>query len=163
MKKPFKESDLGKFLASKGLDHVLEIVGSIVPGVKILDTVKDMVIGEGATTLLTPADKEQFLKLLDAEQRLLDSQLNDTANARQRQVELAKSGAKDYMFPMVTIFILGMFALVVATHLFFPLRVSTVLAGYEETIKNLVLLIGGYFFGSSRGSREKTKLLSGNE
>ncbi len=163
MKKPFKDSDVGKFLKSKGLDVVLEAVGSVVPGVKVLDMVKDLVLGKDATVQLSPADQLQFLKLLDAEQKQLDALLADTSNARDRQVELAKTGYKDYMFPIVTIFILIMFALVVIRHLFFPASVSTVLAGFEETIKNLLLLIGGYFYGSTKGSREKTLLLTKNE
>ena len=34
--KPLKDTRLGKFLSSKGLDHLLEGVGDFVPGAKIL-------------------------------------------------------------------------------------------------------------------------------
>jgi hypothetical protein len=160
--KPLKETKLGKFLGSKGFDTVLETVGTVVPGVKVLDIVKDMVIGPGSKRVLTPEDRDEFLRLLQAEQELLETMISDTKDARNREVQIVKTGGKDIMHSIVTIFFLVCFGAMIIRHMFFPKPLEN-FSGIEEVIKNIVLIIAGYYFGSSSGSRLKTKLMSGNE
>jgi hypothetical protein len=159
MKKPFNQTKLGQFLASKGFDNVLEAVGTVVPGVKVLDLVKDMVVGPNAKRVLAPNDRDEFLRLLDAEQTILEIMANDTMNARNREIEIKKLGGKDYMQSVVTIFFLACFTTILIKHLFFPGEIKG-FAGYEELIKNVLMIIAGYHFGSSSGSRMKNKFLS---
>lgn len=94
MKKPFKETKLGKLLASKGLDVVLGTVGDIVPGVKILDQIKDIITGQDpslndqpALQALTPEDRAQILEMIKLEQDELEVYLADVQNARAMQIE----------------------------------------------------------------------------
>ncbi|HMT29422.1 MAG TPA: hypothetical protein PKD91_09105 [Bacteroidia bacterium] len=153
-KKPFKETQVGKFLTSKGFDFVLDAVGSVVPGVAMLDQVKDMVLGPGSKRVMTPEDREEFLRLMEIEHKTLDSLLADTANARNRQIEMAKSGKSDIMHYVVTSFFLLCFGAIIFQKLFFPTKI-TGFEGFEEVIKNIVLIIAGFYYGSSQGSRMK--------
>jgi hypothetical protein len=59
--KPLKDTKLGKFLASKGLDHLLEGIGTVLPGVKVLDQIKDAVLGDSGR--LSEEDKKEFMEL----------------------------------------------------------------------------------------------------
>lgn len=154
MKKPFKETKVGQFLASKGLDNVLDAVGTVVPGVKVLDMVKDMVVGPGAKKVLSPEDREEFLRLMEIEKQILDSMIADTMNARQRQIELAKAGKSDIMHSIVTAFFLICFGAIIVKYIWFPGDMPG-FSGIEEVIKNIVLIIAGFYFGSSQGSRKK--------
>lgn len=159
MKKQFKDTKVGKFLASKGFDNVLETVGSMVPGVAILDQVKDMVLGKDSKRIMTPEDQAHFLELMKLEQQELDSRLKDTADARSRQVELAKAGKKDIMHAVVTCFFLACFAALMVKHLFFPSPETSSLNDLEMTLRDICFMIATFFFGSSMGSRRKTEIM----
>ncbi len=92
-RKPFKETKLGKFLASKGLDQALGLAGDLLPGIKILDKIKDAVIGNDPETSeleavvnLTPEERAHILELIQAEKEQLEMILADVKDARAMQV-----------------------------------------------------------------------------
>jgi len=69
-KKPLKETKLGKFLQSKGLDTVLDAVGNVIPGVAVLDDVKDILMGNNPdipAPSMSEEDKAYALELLKQE------------------------------------------------------------------------------------------------
>ncbi len=161
MGKPLKETKVGKFLASKGFDAALGTLGNFVPAVAILDQLKDMVLGDSKHVLSAP-DKEKFLELLKLEQQELDSRLADVANARTRQVDIMKAGGKDWLHGVVVIFVLSLFALMVLKKLFFASLTCEPMIELETTVRDIFFMVAAYYFGSSKGSRQKTELLAKN-
>ncbi|HKR04423.1 MAG TPA: hypothetical protein VJY62_07280 [Bacteroidia bacterium] len=156
--KPLKDTKLGKLLASKGLNTVLDTVGTFIPGVKILDNLKDSVLGNNT---IPEQDKTAIIEEIKVMKELLELQMQDTANARAREIEIAKTGKQDYM--MVITGCIGL-----ATFIFMVI----VIAFFEIPPKNerlFDLLLGGvigttgsifaYYFGSSKGSKDKTDIL----
>lgn len=157
--KPFKETKIGKFLSGKGLDAVLETVGDFVPGVAALDKLKDAVLGDPDTAgKLSQEEKERFLELYQLQVQELDLILKDVANARTREIELAKvTGHSDRMNWFLCIVVMSLLVFI-----------TVVLSFWEIPVKNehvLMLIIGEilgfaggiftYQFGSSIGSRIK--------
>lgn len=163
MSKPFSETRVGKFLASKGFDQALE-AAKVIPFVGALDAIKDLVVGSTDYARLTPEDQQRFLELRKLDIQELDAVLADTANARGREIEITKSG-KNYLQNILAI--LG-----VATFIFIVLYV--LIKGLKDVPTEVNLLIGtvigaaigtykdiyGYYFGSSRSSGEKDKTIS---
>lgn len=107
--------------------------------------------------------KERLQELLLEETRL---EIQDVANARSREVEMAKAiGGRDVnLYVMAYLVIIG----------FFGTFGTIIFSALPTTAEKLIfLLLGGlisafervlsYFFGTSRSSREKTALLSAKE
>lgn len=127
MKKPFKETKLGKFLASKGLDTVLGTVGDIIPGVKILDHIKDIITGQDpslndqpAIQALTPEDRAHILELIRLEQHELEVVLNDVQNARAMQIQALQQEdtfSKRFVYYFITAWSLFSMGFIIVTTL----------------------------------------------
>ena len=159
-KKPFKETKVGKFLASKGFNQVIEAVGSVVPGVAVLDQVKDMVLGDNPEVVLSPEDKQYFLEQLRIEQAELDSLLKDRDSARNREIQTLQAGSKN-----ITQNVLAYIGVVA----FFSLVGYVIAKGIGEMTSEASFIVGnltgisgaickdiyGYYFGSSRSSAQK--------
>lgn len=62
-----------------------------------------------------------------------------------------------YMYVFAALFVIGFFIIAVV---FRNTAESSFVTGVMETIKNGVILIIGYFFGSSKSSADKTELLN---
>lgn len=114
-----------------------------------------------------PPDVEVNLKNLfyKHQEKILELQLQDVQNARQREVKIVEAtGEKDhFLYFLAMLVVTGFFALC-ALLMWRPLP--------EGSTQAVYLLFGGlvsgfgsvlqYFFGSSKSSREKTKLLTKN-
>jgi hypothetical protein len=154
--KPFKESKIGKFLTSKGLDHLLETVGDFVPGVKALDKLKDAVLGDG--DVLSDEDKKQFMELYDLQLKELDKQLADVAGARFRESEFVKAtGHIDWFMTLFGGVILALFSYTVwvSSTGSIPLDMREIFIESRAAVRDIVLAIAAYYWGSSAGSRIK--------
>lgn len=162
MKKVFKETKVGKFLASEGFDNVLETVGNFVPGVAILDQVKDMVLGSSSKKVMTPENREKFLELLKLEQEELDSRLKDTANARDREVNMAKLGKTDWVQKAVIVSVLALFVTWCILIICLPHLISESSRELQITIRDLMVMVVMYYVGSSQGSKRKTEMMAQN-
>ena len=94
MAKQFRDTKVGKLLQSKGLDKVLDIAGEVVPGIGILNKVKDAVLENKLPELQVLTEQERAEIVAAAQQHLneLDMMLKDVQNARQREVEDTKIG-----------------------------------------------------------------------
>jgi hypothetical protein len=90
----------------------------------------------------------------------------DTQDARKREIEIQKSGGSNKpMYILATIIVLGFFALV-------AIMIFRTTAIPESTKPLAYILLGSlaasfnqvvqYFFGSSKSSSDKTKMLTGN-
>ena len=63
-----------------------------------------------------------------------------------------------YMYAFAAIFVIGFF--VITLYLKDSEGTNPFVVGVIETLKNGVILILGYFFGSSKGSADKTELMN---
>jgi len=101
--------------------------------------------------------KERMLKLGIDFEKLENEEME---SARQRQIKL-----KDRTPNLLAFGLLGMF-LIYAVLLFtvdLSEKNSTILnmiSNAFETLKNLLLLVGGYFYGSSKSSSEKNSIIA---
>jgi hypothetical protein len=162
--KPLKETALGKFLRSKGLDHLLEGVGDLVPGVKILDRIKDAVLGDNDK--LSEEDRKQFLEVYKMNLEELDKQLADKAGARNREKEfLLASGHIDWFMTVfgVVIVVCFVYTVVISSMSVIPVDMREIFIESRAAVRDIVLAIAAYYWGSSAGSRmkEMKKDLSG--
>lgn len=157
MAKPFKETALGKFLAGKGLDKALEIAGDFIPGVAALDKLKDAVLGDpAAAAKLTAEDRARFMELYKLELEELDKRLADTASARTREVEFVK--ATGHMDWFMTVFgtammVLFAYTIIVSSTGNIPADMREIFIEGRAAVRDIVLTIAAYYWGSSASSR----------
>lgn len=162
MKKEFKETKLGKFLASKGLDQVTEIAKAI-PGigtaVTAMDALKDAVLGSKEFSALPIPDRDQFYELHKEQLHELEMYLNDISNARQKEIELAKLGKSNSRQTVLAYAGVGAFFLVVGFLLVKGIREmgtqeAFIIGGVVGTVTSIATMIYAYEFGSSKGSKD---------
>jgi len=153
--KPFKETKVGKFLANNA-PHVLDIVDDIFPPAKIIT---ELLKGDD----LPPEKKIELEKLLhEYEQNERRDYLSDVQNARSREIEYVKAlGRPDWMQIAVGVLVMVSFCFLqyVLVYRNIPQDNKEIflhLMGMIDTAAGLVI---GYYFGSSKGSADKTKML----
>ncbi len=154
--KCLKETALGKFLSSKGLDHLLQGIGDLVPGVRMLERLKNAVVSN--SDQLNEEDKKQFLELYKLNLEELDKQLADTSNARKREQEfVATAGHIDWFMTVfgIVILICFVYTVVISTTGTIPLDMREIFIESRAAVRDIVLAIAAYYWGSSAGSRMK--------
>ena len=154
--KPLKETNLGKFLSSKGLDHLLQGIGDVVPGVRVLDRLKDAVLGTNGH--LSEDDKKQFIEAYKLNLEELDKQLADTSNARAREREfVTAAGHIDWFMTGfgAVILICFVYTVVISTTGTIPTDMREIFIESRAAVRDIVLAIAAYYWGSSAGSRMK--------
>lgn len=169
MKKPFRETALGKFLGSKGLDTALNVAGNVIPGVKILDSVKDLVLADPVFKQLPPADQHEFYRLYELELQELDKRLADIANARilyEKKSAMADTVAKrvvNWNLPVVFLLVTALVActILLKDNVLLAL-ISSSIGGVTAQLLSERLTIVNFFFGSSLGSQRKTDMINQN-
>ncbi|CAN5689251.1 hypothetical protein BH11BAC1_BH11BAC1_30100 [soil metagenome] len=166
--KPFKETRVGKFLASKGFDDVLESAKAI-PFVGALDAVKDLVIGSPNYKNLSEADQQKFFELRKLDLDELDKRLADVADSR--QMYTGKNGMADFVarrvinwnLPVIALLIGGLVACVICLEDKILLAlISSAIGGVTAQLISERQVLINFFFGSSQGSKEKAELLQKN-
>ena len=85
-----KDTKIGKFLAEKA-PNVLKVVGSALPDSGTLGIIKNLIDGEPD---LSPEEKAQMHAQLV---ELYNLEVKDRDSARNREVEMMKAGAQDWM------------------------------------------------------------------
>jgi hypothetical protein len=159
--KPFKETRLGKFLASKGLDFAMGIAGTAYPPIAAVNALKNLIMADSAPVKLTFDDQQEFIEAYHCYITELDMILKDVADARsmyEHKNEMADKIARWIMLWNLPLMLLGIAALVVAA----LLLDSVVLALVSASIGSLMATLGNerqqvtnFFLGSSVGSKEK--------
>lgn len=164
-KKPFKETKLGTFLASKGFNNVMDTIGSAIPGVKILDTIKDLVLGNNPEVPLTPEDRAHIIELIKLEQEELDAQLADVQSARDMQkAALSQDDTFSKRFVYYFISFWSIFSAgFIATTTFLTIPESNI--RLVDTTQGFILgtaisAMFSFLLGSTLKSREKDKTIS---
>ena len=157
MKKPFKDTAIGGFLA-KVAPAVLDTVGDAFPPVKVLQTLFDREL------YVTPEQQQQFDKLLhDYELEVQRLNNADRSDARAMQKEALK---QDDMFSKRFIYWLAAGSLLLGFAYVFFITFATIPESnqrFADTILGVVIAtiittIYNFFFGSSDGSKKKDDL-----
>lgn len=159
--KPFKETKLGKILSSKGVDKVFDIAENVgIPGAKVLNDIKDWAVN-ASPSQISAEEKKEILELVQEQIKELDMLLEDVQNARSREVEIAKTGKREWLMPTVVIIGLMLFLgsyLIIAFKLI-PEANRAAFDSFTLTIRDIGFMIFAYFMGSSQGSKRKTELI----
>ena len=153
-KKKFKETAVGKFLTQK-IPAVMASAGELLPDAGVLGMVKNLVANDSDT--LSAEDKETALAMLLQEEQIYAA---DRASARSREVELAKAGKMDWMMKVVGLIVLAVFMFAVVAVFFFDLKNENMAHLLLGEILGIVTSIVFYYFGTSKSSSDKTRLLS---
>ena len=171
-KKAFKDTLFGKIVGKAGdiLTDVPGIVSKAASG-NVLGAISD-VAGQFAKQPNNPQAKtllneltlqmEQIrLEFARVELKETELYLADTQNARNKEIEIIKSGKTNWFQYLVGIFglILMGFCLYVLVYITVPEANRDFFVHYLGIIEGIALSIFNYQFGSSRGSKDKTNLL----
>lgn len=150
--KKFKDTKLGSFLMEKVPDLV-GVIGNVLPDKGVLGIAKNII----DSNRLDPVDQVRAKELLLEEEQLY---MQDRANARSREVELAKAGKMDWMMKVVGLVVLALLCFTVVSIFFFELKNENMAHLVLGEILGLSTGLVAYYFGSSKGSSDKTKLLT---
>tara|TARA_R110000744_G_C19211655_1_gene546137 strand:- start:154 stop:603 length:450 start_codon:yes stop_codon:yes gene_type:complete len=103
MKKPFRETKLGKFLG-KIAPTILDVAGDLLPDAGVLGMVSNLIKKDKN---ISPADKTEAL---GQAKEMYELEIKDRDSARKREVEVKKTGSKDVM--MLATGLVGLFSFV---------------------------------------------------
>lgn len=108
-----KDTKVGKLLATKA-PKVLELAGDLLPDKGLLGIVKNLVQDDKT---LTPEEKKQLhIELVE----LYELEVADRDSARNREIEMAKAGANDWMMNLTGVVGLVCFMFVVYAVVYIP-------------------------------------------
>jgi len=143
-KKKFKDTKVGVFLKDKA-PEILETVGDLLPDAGVLGVAKNLI---KMSDKLTPEEKELLTEDLA---QMYEMEVKDRDSARTREVEISKSGKRDYLFTLTGLIGLGVFCFIVYAIAFLQIpeankEIWIHLIGISEGV---VLSIFGYYFGSA--------------
>lgn len=144
-KKKFKDTAVGKFIT----DKLPDFAANILPEKGVLGIVKNLL---DVDKDLTPEQKEQMHKELI---ELYNLEVADRDSARKREIEVAKTGKKDYMFNITGLVGLSVFVFIVyaITAIEIPEDNKEVWIHLIGICEGIVLSIFGFFYGSSSDRR----------
>jgi hypothetical protein len=159
MKKPFNETKFGQFIKKAGqhvpdvLDVGLNFIGGDIKG--SLQSVKNIISGSDspkASELLEELKLKQYHYL--EEFRI---EVDDRKNAREREKEYVKIGKRDYMqvFVSLMVFIPFVYMLIMLFSGEIPNNNKDLINILIGMVATSFVSIVAYYFGSSKGSRDK--------
>lgn len=141
--KKLKDSKIGKLLKDKA-PKVFEIAGDLLPEKGVLGIVKNLIDTEPD---LTAEEKKQ---LHDQVVELYELEVKDRDSARQREVEIMKTGATDWMMNLTGGVGLFSFVFLIIAIVFItvPEHNKELMIHTTGIVEGIVLSIVGYYFGS---------------
>lgn len=161
-----KKGKLKEWLKANGkniLGDTLDLIGSntsIPIASKLIEGIGEKLKDDKE---LTPEQKEKALELIKIELEETKVYLSDKQNARNREIEIAKTGKKDPMMLITGIIGISVFVFMVVAIVFKPeLQDNKLLIHLLGMVEGVAITIFTYYFGSSKGSKEKTQLLKIN-
>ena len=154
-KKPFKDTKLGQFLSNKA-PKILDIVGDLLPDQGVIGIVKRLISSDPE---IPEADRLEYEKLsMEFEKDVFALESEDRKSARLREVEVAKTTKHDFLMYVVGGVVLLAFLLVVYASVFMDVKGDTFVRT-STMVEQLCIAIVFYYYGSSKSSADKTKLL----
>ena len=157
-KKLFKDTKLGLFLKEKA-PKILDAVGDALPDEGVLGIVKNLLDTEPAMTPEERAESQRLFHELTLEEEKL--RVADRDSARNREIDFVKAtGKRDYMQALVGLIGLTIFGFLVYAIIFvdIPVENREAVIHIIGVIEGVVLSIFGYFYGTSKGSSDKTNI-----
>jgi hypothetical protein len=165
-KKPFKETKFAQFL-NKAKDIAPELGGvafNLATG-NVVGAVNK--VGEilGAKAKTDSRYKELYFEFerdrMQFEKDILSLEVEDRKSAREREVELAKAGGNDWLMYVTGLTALAAFLTMIGWAMFGDMegtreKIFFHILGFVE---GTALSIFAYYFGSSKGSSDKTKMM----
>ena len=141
--KKLKDSKLGKLLKDKA-PRILNEVGDLLPDKGVMGVVKNLIDVEPALT----SEEKKMLHQQAVEFYKLE--VEDRDSARKREVEIMKTGAKDWMMNLTGIVGLFSFLFLVYAIVFItvPEHNKELMIHTTGIVEGIVLSIVGYYFGS---------------
>jgi len=168
-RKKFKDTKLFatiKQFAPEILDKATDIAATIFPplGVvnAIIDTGLDILKAKGTTdsieaVLNIKREMAEYTEEYVEYERILAA---DRESARNRELILAKIGKMDFMLYLTGVVALGCFVAVIITMLSGGLPDNPIVHQLIGLLEGMVIAIVTYYFGSSKGSKDKDKRLN---
>jgi hypothetical protein len=146
MKKPFKDTKVGKFLMKK----LPDLAGAALSGGP-LAAIGTLIEGDAN---ISPEEKRELHNELV---EMYELEVADRDSARNREVEMAKSGKFDFLFNLTGLVGLGAFGVVVWAILSLEIPESNKELFYHMVgiVEGVVLSIFGYYFGTSMNDKNK--------
>lgn len=140
MKKKFKDTSVGKFLMKK----LPDLAGAALSGGPLAAI--GSLIEQDDT--ITPEEKRRLHEELV---ELYELEVADRDSARNREIEIAKTGRFDFMYNLTGVIGLGAFAFIVYAIVFLeiPKDNKEVWIHLIGICEGIVLSIFGYFYGSA--------------
>lgn len=142
-----KDTKLGRLLIEK-IPQAKDIIGDALPENGVLGVIKNLIQGSDLST----EEKAQLLSLHELE-------LKDRDSARNREIEIAKTGSKDWRMSVVLIVVLSLLVGTVTAVFFFDLKnqqLAHFIAGEVVGFGSAVIF---YYFGTSKSSTDKTDII----
>lgn len=141
-KKPFKDTKVGKLLGN---------LGGILPDKGVLGVLKQVIDTDDT---LTPEEKE------DAHNALIEAykaEVADRESARQREVEVSKSGKVDWLFNITGLAGLAAFGIIIYAIISLEIPEGNKELFYHliGIVEGVALSIYGYYFGTSMKDNSK--------
>lgn len=123
-------------------------------------------VGDVVDRFVTSPDEKkkfkiEFEKLIhDQKAELYKLEIEDRNSAREREIEIAKTGRTDWLMYAAGITGLGTFILMVCAVIFMPdVTKNSLFHQLMGIIEGVALTVFAYYFGTSKSSQEKTKIL----
>lgn len=144
MKKKFRDTKVGQFLKTKA-PKILDRVGDLLPDSGVLGIVKNLI---DKSPELTPEDRQLAHDHL---KELYELEVRDRDSARNREIEVAKTGKFDFLFTLTGLIGLGVFVFIVyaIVYLEVPKQNKELFIHLIGIAEGVVLSIFGYYFGSA--------------
>lgn len=144
--------------AKKNAPKALNLAGDIT-GIDALNNLAGIIKGKNPDNL-SPEQIAHALEVRKLDIQEIELYLADVANARQREIELARAGKRDVMMLVVGSTILTLMAFAVVAVFLIDLKNDKLAYMVLGELMTLGGMMAGYYFGSSKSSADKTRLLS---
>ena len=149
-RKKIKDTKLGKWLAEK-LPKALDIVGDILPDTGALGIIKNIIDKDPN---ISPEQQAEFNSLI---KEMYELEVKDRDSARQREVEVKKTGSQDFMMVLTGIIGLAAFVFLIYAVVYVEgVTDNDLFVHLMGMIEGVVISnIFAYYYGTSSQDRNK--------
>ncbi len=149
MKKKFKDTKVGKFIG-KVAPGILSVAGDLLPDAGVLGMVKNLIEKDDT---ISPEDKAVAL---DQVRSMYELEIADRESARNREIEVKKTGSKDFMMLATGLSGLASFIFIIYAVVYEPTVLENDLFVHlMGMIEGVVISnIFAYYYGTSSQDRK---------